>query len=90
MDRQGFFRVLGIGVGSMTLANSLSSCESKADDAALPSDALDMTIQLDDARYADLLKKGFYVVVNNRVIVANVQANQFVAASPKCGRRRAP
>lgn len=84
MDRQEFFRLIGIGVGSMTLANSLSSCESKADDAALLSDALDMTIQLDDARYTDLLKKGFYVVVNNRVIVANVQANQFVAASPKC------
>ena len=84
MDRQEFFWLLGIGVGAVTLANTLSGCESKAKDMTLASDALDLTIQLDDVRYADLSKKGFYVVVNNRVIVANVQPNQFVAVSPKC------
>jgi len=80
MDRQEFFRLVGLGVGAIYL----SGCESKAEDVALNKDAIDMTIQLDDARYSDLLKKGFYVVVNNRVIVANVQPNQYVAVSPKC------
>lgn len=80
MDRQEFFRLVGLGVGAICL----SGCESKAEDVALDQNILDVTIQLDDARYSDLLKKGFYVVVNNRVIVANVQPNQYVAVSPKC------
>ena len=84
MNRGAFFRLLGISMGTLTLANTLSGCESKANDVEAASDALDLTIQLDDARYADLLKKGFYVVVNNRVIVANIQPNQYVAVSPKC------
>jgi len=84
MNRQEFFRVLGIGVGAASVANSLSACDSKAEVAPVGSDALDLTIQLDDVRYSDLLKKGYYVVVDNRVIVASVQPNQYVAVSPKC------
>lgn len=80
IDRHTFFRVLGASLGVV----SLSSCETKADDLSPASDALDLTIRLDDARYVDLLKQGFYVVVNNRVIVAHIQPNQYVAVSPKC------
>ncbi len=71
---------MGLSMGAIYLGG----CVSKAEDVALNADLLDLTIQLDDARYSDLLKKGYYVVVNNRVIVANVQSNQFVAVSPKC------
>lgn len=80
MNRQDFFRFMGLSMGAIYLGG----CVSKAEDVALNADLLDLTIQLDDARYSDLLKKGYYVVVNNRVIVANVQSNQFVAVSPKC------
>jgi cytochrome b6-f complex iron-sulfur subunit len=80
MNRQEFFRLMGLSAGAIYV----SGCVSKADDVPLNADALDMTIQLDDVRYSDLQKKGNYVVVNNRVIVANVQSNQFVAVAPKC------
>lgn len=84
MSRQEFFRILGICAGAVLMANSLSACDSKAEVGAPAIDALDLTIQLDDVRYSDLLKKGYYVVVDNRVILASVQPNQYVAVSPKC------
>jgi cytochrome b6-f complex iron-sulfur subunit len=84
MNRQAFFRLLGVGFSAITVANSLSACESHAEDLAPNSDALDMTIQLDDARYANLQKAGGYTSVENRVIVAHIQANQYVALALKC------
>jgi cytochrome b6-f complex iron-sulfur subunit len=80
MNRKAFFQVLGAGLGVVALAG----CESKAGDLAPDTDTLDLTIQLDDVRYKDLLKQGFYVVVENRVVVAHVQPNQYIAVSPKC------
>jgi cytochrome b6-f complex iron-sulfur subunit len=80
MNRNQFFQTALAGIGVICAVG----CESKADDLAQPTDVLDLTIQLDDVRYKDLLKQGFYVIVDNRVVVANVQPNQYVAVSPKC------
>ncbi|TAE32908.1 MAG: Rieske (2Fe-2S) protein [Cytophagales bacterium] len=80
MNRKVFFQTALAGIGVICAVG----CESKADDMTPDSDVLDLTIQLDDARYKDLVKQGFYVVVENRVVVAHVQPSQYVAVSPKC------
>lgn len=80
MNRQTFFQTL---LGSLGIL-SVSGCESKADDLQPTNLEIDLTIQLDDVKYKDLLKQGYYVVVDNRVVVAHVQPNRYVAVSPKC------
>ncbi len=86
MDRQEFFRLVGISVGTIALSQGLMACTQASPDpatAAKSGVSTPFTINLNDAKNDNLKIKGGYLIINE-IIVARTLTDQFVAVGAYC------
>lgn len=85
MDRQEFFRLVGIGVGAILLTRCVSGCSGAdtPDPKPNPARKIDFSINLDDKTSENLKAKGGYIIIND-VIVAQTKDGRFIAVSANC------
>ncbi len=86
MDRQEFFRLVGVSIGAIALSQCVTACAQASPDPAGSAKTgltLPFTVDLNDAKNDNLKLKGGYVIVNE-VIVARTQSDQFLAVGANC------
>ena len=85
MDRQEFFKLMGISIGAIVLQQCLSGCSTGGTDDPKPVDETpkDFSINVNDAKYTALRTKGGFVRING-VIVAQTLQGAFIAVSQTC------
>ena len=82
MDRQEFFKLVGVSVGAVILQHCLSGCSKNAD-TPQPAAPADLTVNLNATGFTALRNKGG-VVYNNGIIIARTQQDAFLAVSQAC------
>jgi len=81
IDRQTFFKQVGISFSMILLSRCLAGCNEA--EAVTPGGPVDFTLDLNENRNANLRSKGGYVYQSG-VIVARTQNDTFLAVSASC------
>lgn len=82
MDRQEFFKLVGVSVGAVILQHCLSGC-SNSQDTPQPAAPADITVNLNAMGFTALRNKGA-AVYSNGIIIARTQQDTFLAVSQVC------
>lgn len=80
MDRQEFFRLVGISVGAIVLQQCLSGCNSNTNSEPHPQE---LTINLNNGTYSSLRNRGSYIYQNG-IIIAHTNQDSYIAVSQAC------
>ena len=83
MDRQEFFKLVGVGVGAIILQHCLSGCSNSGSDPTPQGAKVDTTISVNATGFTALRTKGGFVY-NNGVIIARTLQDTFIAVSQAC------
>jgi nitrite reductase/ring-hydroxylating ferredoxin subunit len=81
MNRKEFLAQLGLGAAFVLTATCLGGCSS--DQIASPSNAVDFTLDLNDAANNALTTNGGFLI-KNKVVVARTNTGEYVAATQVC------
>lgn len=79
MRRKEFLEKLGLGAAFVLTTSCLGGCGKEENLSPV-----DLTLNLTDPEYANLLENGGYVVIENRVVVARTTSGEYVAATLIC------
>ena len=82
MDRQEFFRPVGVSVGAILLTRCVSGCAGSANPNITPNPE-NFTIDFTEKANENLAMKGGYLIVND-VIVAQTKSGAYVAVAANC------
>jgi len=81
MDRQEFFKLVGVSVGAIILQQCLSGCSTKDDPQ--PDALSDFSINVNNGSYMALRSRGGFTYING-IIVARTQQDAYLAVSQVC------
>ena len=83
MDRQEFFKLVGVGVGAIILQHCLSGCSNSSSDPTPQGTKTDSTVNVNATGFTALRTKGGFVY-SNGIIVARTLQDTFIAVSQAC------
>jgi cytochrome b6-f complex iron-sulfur subunit len=83
IDRQEFFKLVGISVGAVILQHCLSGCSKNDTQDPKPALPINTTVNLNTPGFTNLRAKGG-VVYEKGIIIARTQQDTFLAVSQAC------
>jgi len=88
MDRQEFFKLVGVSVGAVVLQHCLSGCSNSKENPQ-PAPPTGTTVNVNATDFTVLRNKGG-VVYKNGIIIARTQQDTFLAVSQACTHQGTP
>ncbi len=89
IDRQEFFRLVGVSIGAIVLQQCLSGCNTGANDPQPANTPTDFTVNVNNTNFAALRNAGGFVRTNG-IIIARTQQGGFIAVSQACTHEGTP
>jgi cytochrome b6-f complex iron-sulfur subunit len=89
IDRQDFFRLVGVSIGAIVLQQCLSGCNTGASDPQPVKTPSDFSINVNNANFAALRNAGGFVRTNG-LIIARTNQGGFIAVSQACTHEGTP
>ncbi|MFN8345505.1 MAG: Rieske 2Fe-2S domain-containing protein [Spirosomataceae bacterium] len=83
MDRQEFFRLVGVSIGAIVLQQCLSGCGTGTTDPQPDDSTKDFSININNTNFTALRNAGGFVR-SNGIIIARTQQGGFIAVSQAC------
>ena len=84
MDRKEFLSQLGLSAAGVVLFGCLGGCEKKEDSTPTPPSNVNLTIDLTNSTYVDLLTPGGTYKTSNGIIIAQTKTGSYIAVSEYC------
>jgi cytochrome b6-f complex iron-sulfur subunit len=83
IDRQEFFRLVGVSIGAIVLQQCLSGCGTGAADPQPDDSTKDFSININNTNFTALRNAGGFVR-SNGIIIARTNQGGFIAVSQTC------
>ena len=88
MDRKEFLAQLGLGTAGLVLFGCLGGCEKN--DVPTPPSNVNLSIDLTNNTYANLLTPGGTYTTSNGIIIAQTKTGTYIAVSVNCTHQGVP
>ncbi len=89
IDRQEFFRLVGVSIGAIVLQQCLSGCGTGGSDPEPDNTPKDFSININNANFTALRNAGGFVR-SNGIIIARTNQGGFIAVSQACTHEGTP